>query len=210
MSKFDIHTVYKTQDGEKVPSVTTVLNVLAKPALIYWAWDLGIKGIDYRKYRDDKADIGTLVHKQILDHLRGQVTTPKEYTLEQLTTAEVCFNKYMEWEEKQEMEPIMLEAQLVSEKHKFGGTPDNYCKLNGVLTIIDYKTSKAIYDENFYQLAGYKILLEEYGHSVEQCLILRIGRDETEGFEVCKRENLETEEQIFLRCVEIYHLKGGI
>ena len=25
MSKFDIHTVYKTQDGEKVPSVTTVL-----------------------------------------------------------------------------------------------------------------------------------------------------------------------------------------
>ena len=65
MSKFDIHTVYKTQDGEKVPSVTTVLNVLAKPALIYWAWDLGIKGIDYRKYRDDKADIGTLVHKQI-------------------------------------------------------------------------------------------------------------------------------------------------
>jgi len=210
MSKFKIHPAYKTREGVIVPSVTTVLGILNKPALIHWAWDLGIKGIDYRKYRDDKADIGTLVHKQILDHLRGQVTIPKEYTLEQLTTAEVCFNKYMEWEEKQEMELIMLEAQLVSEKHKFGGTPDNYCKLNGVLTIIDYKTSKAIYDENFYQLAGYKILLEEYGHSVEQCLILRIGRDETEGFEVCKRENLETEEQIFLRCVEIYHLKGGI
>ena len=210
MSKFKIHPAYKTREGVIVPSVTTVLGILNKPALIHWAWDLGIKGIDYRKYRDDKAEIGTLVHKQILDHLKGQVTIPSEYSLEQLTTAEICFNKYMEWESKQQLEPVLLEAQLVSEKYKFGGTLDNYCKLDGVPTLVDYKTSKAIYEEYFYQLAGYKILLEEHGHSVKQCLILRIGRDETEGFEVCKRENLETEEQIFLRCVEIYHLKGGI
>lgn len=130
--------------------------------------------------------------------------------LEQLMIAEKCFQKYLDWEKEHDIQPILLEAQLVSEKYKFGGTLDNYCLLDEIPTLIDYKTSKAIYEDYFYQLAGYKILLEEYGHPVEQCLILRIGRDEAEGFEVCNRDNLEVEKQIFLHCLGIYHLKGGI
>ena len=50
-NKSKIHTVYKTKDGIRVPGVTTILGELAKPALIHWAWDLGIKNIDYRVHR---------------------------------------------------------------------------------------------------------------------------------------------------------------
>lgn len=204
------HTIYKTLEGEIVPSVTTVLKILNKPALLDWAWRLGRRGIDYHKVMDDAAGIGTLVHQKILDYLRGEMSIPLNYKLEQLMIAEKCFQKYLDWEKEHDIQPILLEAQLVSEKYKFGGTLDNYCLLDEIPTLIDYKTSKAIYEDYFYQLAGYKILLEEYGHPVEQCLILRIGRDETEGFEVCNRDNLEVEKQIFLHCLGIYHLKGGI
>lgn len=31
-------------DGERVPSVTTILRVLDKPALVHWAWMLGVQG----------------------------------------------------------------------------------------------------------------------------------------------------------------------
>jgi hypothetical protein len=39
--------------------------------------------------------------------------------------------------------------------------------------------------------------------------ILRIGRDESEGFEEVVRTSLETEGEIFLRCLEIYKLRGS-
>lgn len=204
------HTIYQTREGDIVPSVTTVLKVLNKPALLDWAWRLGRSGIDYHKVMDDTAGIGTLVHQKILDYLRREMSITSNYTLEQLATAEKCFQKYLNWEKEHDMQPIMLEAQLVSEKYKFGGTLDNYCFLDDIPTLIDYKTSKAIYEDYFYQLAGYKLLLEEYDYSVEQCLILRIGKDENDGFEVGERNNLEVEKQIFLHCLEIYHLRGGI
>ena len=35
------HTIYKTLEGEIVPSVTTVLKILNKSALLDWAWRLG-------------------------------------------------------------------------------------------------------------------------------------------------------------------------
>jgi len=46
--RINIHPAYKDSSGETLPSVTMILNILAKPALIHWAWDLGTKGIDYR------------------------------------------------------------------------------------------------------------------------------------------------------------------
>lgn len=56
------HTRYRTKSGMIVPGVTTVLSLLAKPALIYWAWNLGMQGEDYRKIKEKAADIGTVTH----------------------------------------------------------------------------------------------------------------------------------------------------
>ena len=43
--KANAHTQYKLVDGTKVPSVTTVLGILNKPALVKWANNLGLQGI---------------------------------------------------------------------------------------------------------------------------------------------------------------------
>ena len=85
--KDKIHTVYKLKNGKKVSGTTTVIGILAKPALIHWAWDLGTKGIDYRKFRDDKADIGTLAHYLIMCHLKGEQPDTSDYSKKQIDQA---------------------------------------------------------------------------------------------------------------------------
>ena len=202
-----VHTVYKTKDGVRVPGVTTVLGILNKPALIHWAWDLGTKGIDYKKYRDDKADIGTLAHDMVMCHLKGEEVDTTGYTEKQIDLAETCFLKYLEWESQHKIEPVLLETPLVSEKYRYGGTMDNYCLLDGIPTLVDYKTSKAIYSEMFYQLGGYGNLLIENNYQVERHMILRLGRNEEEGFEVKERIDLGLETKIFLKLTEVYHLQ---
>jgi hypothetical protein len=207
-NKTRIHTVYKAADGSRLPSVTTVLSELAKPALIGWAWGLGIKGIDYRTFRDDLAEVGTLAHKMILAHLKKETLVPDEYSKETIDRAETAFLKYLEWEGQHAIEPQIIEEPFVSEVHGFGGTPDFLGMMDGKLTLIDFKTSKAIYDDFFYQLAAYAILHEERGSIPENYRILRIGRIPEEAFEDRQHSGkLEIQKKIFLACLEIYKLK---
>jgi hypothetical protein len=200
------HQRYKDSDGNYVVGVTTAIGVLDKPALMYWAWNLGMQGIDYKKYRDDKADIGTLAHDMVLCHHKGVNPDTREYSKDQIDNAETCFIKYLDWEKRHTIEPIELEIGLVSEKYKFGGTLDMYAKVDGVLTLVDFKTSKGIYSTNFLQLAAYRQLLEENHRRVDNNMILRIGRNDQEGFEVKQEKDLETELDVFLNCVDIYYL----
>jgi len=75
--------------------------------------------------------------------------------------------------------------------------------IDGVLTLLDIKTAKAIYPEVWYQLAGYDILLKEHGHECEQYQILRLGQDGS--FEDPIRDELERERNIFLALRDIYY-----
>jgi len=206
--KTKAHQVYKLPDGQKIPGVTTILNaVLAKPALIHWSWDLGMKGIDYRKFRDNLADVGTLAHKMILDYFKGETTDTSEYSKSQIELAENCLLSFWEWEKGHEIEVIMAEAPLVSSEYGYGGTIDCFCKLDEQLTLLDFKTGKAIYPEFFYQLAAYEQLLAEAGHLIETTRILRIGRDEDEGFEEHSVGKLDKQFEIFKHCLAIYQLQ---
>lgn len=205
-----VHTAYKTKDGHRVPSVTTALGELAKPALIPWAWGLGTKGIDWKTYRDELADVGTLAHRMILDHLRGEKTDTSDYSPNQVDLAENSFLSYLEWERQHKVEPILVETPLVSEIFKYGGTPDFFGLIDEVPTLADYKTGKGIYPEFFYQLAAYKNLIYETRpdvQNIDQCRILNIGRGEDEKFAEEVRTDLGREWEIFIRCLEIYKLK---
>ena len=208
MGRTKAHTVYKDRSGKRVPGVTTVIGVLEKPALIPWAWGLGMKGIDYRKFRDDKADIGTLTHEMILADLKEKECDTSDFTANQIDQAHICFKKYQDWKKKNTLEQIIIEKPIVSEEYRYGGTVDLYCVLNGTPTLIDYKTTKAVYDEMSIQLAAYKHLIEEsYKYEVTECKILRIGRNEEEGFEERTFNNTGLSFKIFRNCLNIYKLK---
>ena len=202
-----IHTVYKTADGKRVPSVTTYLGILAKPALIGWAWNLGVQGIDYRKARDQAGDTGTLVHYLILHALKGEEPDLSAYSPQELATVVSPMEKFEKWKVEHELEPILMETPLVSEIYGFGGTPDFYGKDNGKFTLLDFKTSGDVYAENFHQLAAYKYLLEEHNYPVESARIIRVSKVIDEAFDDRAAGNLENHWEIFLACQKIYELQ---
>jgi hypothetical protein len=208
-----VHGPYKREGGSRVPSVTTIIGgVLAKPALIKWAHGLGLKGIDMDSYRDELADIGKLAHRMILDHLRGEKTDTTHYSPAQVDLAENAFIKYLEWEKGHRVEPVLIEQPLVSELHGFGGTPDFYGKVDGVWTIIDYKTGKGIYFEYWLQLAAYRELIEETmgAEATTTFRVLNIGRNETEQFVEEVKTDLGVYWSIFWHTLRIYDLKKGM
>lgn len=204
------HTVYKLADGTRVPGATTITGLLNKPHLVRWANKLGLEGIDSSKYTDEAAAVGTLAHALVQAHLQGETLDTSMYSPQQVDLAENAVLSYLEWESRHKIEPILLEKPMVSEKLRYGGTLDCYCMLDDVPTLIDFKTGKAIYDEYFVQTAGYKNLLMELNLPVERVKILRIGRDETEGFE--ERDIADTRQyfEIFKNLLNVYYLKKSL
>lgn len=201
------HTVYKNADGIRVPSVTTFLGVLAKPALIDWAWNLGIQQIDYKKVKDTAADTGTLTHYLILCELKGIEPDLSEWAEEEVESTKHPMKCFHEWKEQHELEPILMEKPLVSEKHQFGGTPDFYGLVDGVKTLLDFKTSKAIYSEYSSQVAAYAVLLREHGHVVDDLEILRLPKDIDDEPEYEPVTDEDVWFTIFLDCQDIYVLR---
>ena len=201
------HTVYKTKDGLRVPGATTITGLLNKPYLIGWANRLGLEGIDSTKYRDEAADIGTLAHLMIQAHLQGFKIDESEYSAMQLDLASNAFLSYLEWEKGHKIKVKFCERPLVSDKNFYGGTIDLYADLDGEPTLIDFKTGKAIYDEYFVQTSAYAELLKEHDFKVKKIKILRIGRDETEGFEERTISDWGKYYEIFDSLNKIYRLK---
>lgn len=199
------HQVYRNGSGEVVPGATTVLSVLNKPALVKWANKLGLQGIDSSKYVDKMASIGTIAHYLIECHLKGEKPDLGEYSKNDIDKAENALLKFFQWESENKFNVISSELKLTTDD--YGGTIDCYAMVNGKKCLVDFKTSKAIYDEHFHQLAAYKNLLEVNGYEVEQVKILRIGRDENEGFEERSGNKLDIYFELFKHCLEIYKLQ---
>jgi hypothetical protein len=207
MNKAKAHQRYRDKSEKIVPGVTTIPGILNKPALVKWANNLGLQGIDSSKYVDETAQIGTLAHYLIECWLKSIDPDLSDYSPNQITPAVNAVQKFHNWRENNKFEVIESETMLVSEKKKFGGAIDCYCLLNGKKTLLDFKTSKAIYPEHQMQASAYEYLLVDNGRQVEDVRILRIGRDETEGFEDFQIVNRKKLFKVFNHCLAIYNLK---
>jgi hypothetical protein len=206
-------TVYRLRDGTRVPSVTTVLAELNKPALVSWANKLGLSGIKVNEYRDSLADVGTAVHELAKSHLAAREPKLPSLDESQLEMATRSFEKFLAWSDNHEINPLVVERPLVSELHRYGGTPDALCVIDGRVCIVDFKTGRAVYDDFGFQVAGYEQLFSENGYpTVQKAVIVRIGRDEDEGFDVVEwgRSKLELYREVFLDALHIYHVKRVI
>lgn len=59
------------------------------------------------------------------------------------------------WVKDNKVEPIVLEQEVIG--HGYGGRLDLVCKMNGVITLVDFKTGTGPYYNSWkYQLAGYR------------------------------------------------------
>lgn len=206
------HTVYKLADGTRVPGVTTITGVMDKPALVKWANGLGLQGIETTKYVDELAAVGTLAHDGIHCHLTDTPWNTDDCSKNQIDLAETCIIKWHYFADNHDIEVIHSEWPLVSEEHRYGGTCDLYCKLDGKPTLLDLKTCKGIYDDHFTQLAGYYLLIKEQGLPIDQVMIVRIGRSDAEGTqpEVKECPDIDLHVERFLICRKLYEINNRI
>ena len=152
---------YYLKDGvTRVPSVTTILGRFKEAGgLMHWAWDCGMKGLDYRKVRDAAADAGTMAHAAVDDWIHKR---PVTFTgdPEICGKAKTAFEAFLEWANQTQLVVTHTEMPLVSEKYRFGGTFDAIL-VKGKRSMGDWKSSNAIYAEYLAQVAAYAILWEE-------------------------------------------------
>lgn len=211
------HTRYVVEvDGEKrqVPGVTTVtgLHGGSKEVLIKWANNQGLEGIDVAKVKDKAADIGTCAHYLVECYLKQVEPDLSLYSPDTVGMAENACLSYFEWEKNHDVEVILTEGQLVHNGLFFGGTIDLYARVDGIHSLVDFKTGSGIYPEHLYQVAAYRNLLVVNGYTVDSVRILRIGRDENEGFEdkLVPNSELDLRWKGFRALLDLYYVEKEI
>jgi hypothetical protein len=132
--------------------------------LIYWAWQQGKDGKDFRETAKGAADAGTLAHAMVECDLKRTAVGPGlliGLPMDVKENAVQAFKAYQSWKKQSKLKVVSLECPLTSAKHMFGGTPDGIVDVDGKLAIVDVKTSSGVYRDNLLQVAAYRHLWEE-------------------------------------------------
>ena len=206
------HITYKNSKEQKIVGTTTALNILAKPALIPWAYKRGRDNLQLYESRNKAANIGTITHARIMAYFLGYEIDNFNISSEVWKLTDNSLLSFFEWAKPRKLKSILVETPLISEKYQYGGTPDVYGKMDDKLTLLDFKTGSGIYPEFFLQIAAYSNLLVENGYPHEKIIILNIPKSEGDSFQVqqVSSDKLELEFKKFIHCVEIYYIDKEI
>ena len=166
---------YEDQETKKIyPSITSVLSIRQKEGLIKWRKSVGEEVANHVMIQ--AANRGTAVHNMVEDYLNNvdleQVDKYKKQFLPRM-----MFNVL-----KPELSKInnirLQEAQMFSSDYTVAGRCDCVAEYDGVLSIIDFKTSTKEKNEDwienyFIQGAAYSEMYKEhFGEEVTQVVIL--------------------------------------
>lgn len=171
--------VSKYTEESEAKRVTEILSYISEESLMYWANSLGFKGISYKKELSRYAVIGTKVHSEIERFLSGDrdlnTINPEDYT-------QAGFYAFISWYDEQvnkfgkTIEILGLEQSF--EGKYFKGTIDCIMRVDGLLYLVDFKTSNHIGYKYFMQLAAYEYLWSKAGNEpVFGFMIIQLNRD---------------------------------
>jgi len=232
-------------DGRQLPSVTTILSAINKPALVPWAAKVEREAVTqaaadlymqwaaqpvtrtplprswyltellgklgqvraHEKVLATAGDLGTEAHKLIEWTMRsaiGAVAGPKPIVRAQ---AQWAFQAFMDWAGRVNLKPVLIEQTVYSKVHGFAGTMDVLARVNGVLSLIDFKTGKSVYPESFLQSAAYSTALVEMGYVLPSvALIVRLPKVETDpAFQVVTVPPAADLFPVFLAAKQLWH-----
>ena len=171
---------YVTPEGEKYPSITTVLSTRKKEGLFEWRKRVGNDVANY--VARTSASRGTKVHHMCEDYLNNEFDEEKHRKdflpfclFNQLKDQALCNlnNIYAQ------------EVGLYSDKYKVAGRVDCVAEYKDTLSIIDFKTSTRErsddWNENYYiQGSAYAEMFEERTEmKIDQVVILVVTEDGT-------------------------------
>ncbi len=207
---------YKNKEGKRVSGVTTIISSnigWSKDALIYWAWNEGMEGRNFRETKQSAADSGTIAHGMIETHLKGKLYVPPiEAPEEVIAKAQKAFANFLHWREQVNFRALFLEEHIVSEVYQFGATPDCIAAINGKICLFDWKSSNGVYPDYLIQIAAYKVAWEEVHPDIliDGGFYLYRMDKENAAWTLHYWEDLSPAWEAFLCCLKLHSLKKQI
>lgn len=222
--------------GVHTPSVTTILDVLAKPALIGWAARmqreadmrdiraaLGAMDMDavaalaaveatpadaHRRVKETAADLGTEVHRLIESWCLRRIGVQSEEPGVSEDAAFV-FAGWEEWAEGVRLTPLVLEGRI-AHSSGYAGTFDFLGYADDVLVVADWKSSARIYGEMELQVVAYAKAVEEIGGVRPIGLLVRLPKNEPGAIEPhWVRGDYDELFAVFSSLISVYHWRKG-
>ena len=175
--------LYETPEGNKYPSITTVLSVRNKKGLFEWRKRVGEEVANYVARK--AANRGTAVHHMCEDFLNNMpLNYPDQWKKHKQKFLPYVLFKQLRESVLQKVNNIYAqECGLYSDKYKVAGRVDCIAEYNGKLSIIDFKTSTKersdAWNESYYiQASAYAEMFEERtGIEINQICILVVTED---------------------------------
>jgi len=216
----DGNHAYKVNGERCKISVTSATGMMDKPALKFWSvkmmkeylinWigDMGVPIFSieelksqieegskaHTKFKDKAADLGTQVHDWAEQYILFELKINKEKPVIKKDFDERVKNgilAFLQWVDEHKIKFIASERLIYSKKYKYCGILDCKAKVDGKLTLVDFKTSNYMAIEYFAQVSAYAFAdEEESGDEYDHCLILKFNK-ETGDFETKERNRDE-------------------
>src|SRR5262249_44547346 len=111
---------------------------------------------------------------------------------------------WKDWARSVALEPLAIERVVYCQACGYAGTMDLYARVGGVLTVLDWKSGKAIYPEAFLQNVAYRHAAARQGMPSTQGLIVRLPKlvEDPEWEVVALPDNLGLED--FLAALRLW------
>ena len=136
---------YITPDGEKYPSITTVLGHQSKAGILAWRKRVGEEVAN--KISTQAATRGTAVHTLAEDYLNNK----ENWSKGAMPSNIFSFNQIKPILDKRVNNIWAQEVPLYSDKFRIAGRVDCIAEFDGELTIIDFKTARKPKEEKWIQ-----------------------------------------------------------
>jgi genome maintenance exonuclease 1 len=151
---------YITPDGNRYPSVTTVLSSMSEDGIKKWRAKVGEEVAN--KISTQASGRGTKVHQIAEDYLRNK----DDYLVGAMPANIATFNQIKTYLDEHVDEVYGNEISLYSDDLKTAGKCDLIGRVHGIRTIGDFKTAKKHKKEEwitnyFYQCTAYALMLYE-------------------------------------------------
>jgi hypothetical protein len=221
-------------DGREMTGCTTILGVIAKPALIQWAANMAVDYIEanwdnyfdqetsrpvpsllkeartaHTRKRDDAAQKGTdthsLVEMYILQCIKENGGKP--FTHETPT----AIDAFYQWAVREDVRFLASEQQVYSRSLFVAGTYDFMFEKDGKRYVGDLKTYKKLYDRlPVMQCAGYALMWEEMNHmlppAIDGYCIFNLPKERAfdEKQDVMWSWDTEGDREAFISAVRLY------
>lgn len=154
----------------------------------------------HQKQMQKAADIGTAVHAAVHDYLRGRDIIDLQ------APAYTAFNAFLSWWKESGLKAVRMEQPVWDKADGYAGTIDLIAEHpeNG-LGILDWKTSKGIYDDHHLQVAAYLHAARNFA-DVKWAQIVRLPKTASDpGFEVKELGSMYGRDLTPERLLEAFH-----